>query len=219
MTRTSPTRGRPAFDRGLPLNFVACSALLERLAREQPERLAALRQRLSERRRGGVRRPVPRTRGRPAAARIADCGTCSRGEQVHQELLGQEVRVFARKRFGFHPQLPLLLQNVGITRAVLVAFDEAVLPSHRSPVVSWPSPDGKQVEAFTRTPHPADSAQTYFHLTYHLHQTIMQDQAATLALLHRDKAGVSVVRRLAGAEPASPRCWAGGRRCRITSTR
>ncbi len=36
-------------------------------------------------------------------------------------------------------------------------------------------------------PHPADSAQTYFHLTYHLHQTIMQDQAATLALLHRDK--------------------------------
>src|SRR5262249_14481607 len=26
-----------------------------------------------------------------------------------------------------------------------------------------------------------------FHLTYHLHQTIMQDQAATLALLHREK--------------------------------
>jgi hypothetical protein len=110
-----------------------------------------------------------------------------RGQAVSRELLGREVGVFARRRFAFHPYLPLLLQNVGIGRALFVAFDEGVLPSHRTPVVSWPSPDGKQVEAFTRTPHPADSPQTYFHLTYHLHQTIMQDQAATLALLHREK--------------------------------
>ena len=174
------------FDRGVPLNFVACAALLERLGREYPERLAALRERVS--------------------SDLAEvCGGCYleredallplesqlwnllKGQQVHQELLGQEVRVFARRRFAFHPHLPLLLQNAGIGRALFVAFDEAVLPSHRSPVISWPSPDGKSVEAFTRTPHPADSPQTYFHLTYHLHQTIMQDQTATLALLHRDK--------------------------------
>src|SRR6185437_927530 len=77
--------------------------------------------------------------------------------------------------------------TVGISRALLVAFDEAVLPAHRSTVVSWPSPDGKQVEAFTRVPHPADTPQTGFHLAYHLHQTIMQDQAATLVLAHRGK--------------------------------
>jgi hypothetical protein len=175
-----------AFDRELPLNFVTCSALLERLAREQPERLAALRQRLSE--------DKAEVCGGPYLEREdvllpleSQLWNLLKGRQVHQDLLGREVGVFARKRFGFHPHLPLLLQNVGITRALLVAFDEAVLPSHRSPVVSWPSPDGKQVEAFTRTPHPADSAQTYFHLTYHLHQTIMQDQTATLALLHREK--------------------------------
>src|SRR5262249_15636668 len=52
---------------------------------------------------------------------------------------------------------------------------------------SWPSPDGKQVDSFTRAPLPADSPQTYFHLAHHLHQTIMQDQSATLALVHREK--------------------------------
>ena len=61
------------------------------------------------------------------------------GQAVYQELLGQEVRVFARKRFGVHHQLPLLLQSVGINHALLVPFDESVVPAHRSPVVSWPS--------------------------------------------------------------------------------
>ncbi|MGH7172491.1 MAG: hypothetical protein ACRELG_19605 [Gemmataceae bacterium] len=35
-----------SFDAALPVNFVACSALLERLSQQQPDRLAALRQRI-----------------------------------------------------------------------------------------------------------------------------------------------------------------------------
>ncbi|HEY7427807.1 MAG TPA: hypothetical protein VH682_26485 [Gemmataceae bacterium] len=175
-----------SFDKGLPINFITCSALLERLGKEQPGRLAALREAIH-----GERAEVCGgsylEREDTLLPLESQLWNLSKGQTVYQELLGQEVRVFARQRFGFHPHLPLLLQNAGMARALFVAFDEAVLPSHRAPVVSWPSPDGKSVEAFTRTPHPADSAQTYFHLTYHLHQTIMQDQAATLALLHRDK--------------------------------
>jgi hypothetical protein len=175
-----------SFDKELPINLIASSALLERLAREQPERLEALRRRVA----GELAEVCGGSyleREDTLLPLESQLWNLSKGQKVYQELLGQEVRVFARKRFGFHPHLPLLLQNAGIGRAVLVAFDEAVLPSHHAPVVSWPSPDGKTVETFTRTPHPADSAQTYFHLTYHLHQTIMQDQAATLALLHREK--------------------------------
>jgi hypothetical protein len=175
-----------SFDKGQPLNLIACAALLERFGREQPQRLVALRERLSG--------DLVEVCGGPYVEREdpllpleSQLWNLSRGQAVYQDLLGQEVRVFARRRFGFHPHLPLFLQNAGIGRALLVAFDEGVLPAHRSSVISWPAPDGKQVEAFTRTPHPADSPQTYFHLTYHLHQTIMQDQAATLALLHRDK--------------------------------
>src|SRR5262249_35992045 len=98
-----------------------------------------------------------------------------------------DLRVFGRQRFGAHPQLPLYLNNVGINKTILLAFDAGVLPSHRSVVVSWPSPDGKQVETFTRTPYPADSPQTYLHLAHHLHKTIRQDMAATFAIVHRGK--------------------------------
>ncbi len=175
-----------SFTRGLPVNFVACSALLEQLAQEQPERLAMLRERIHSES-AEVCGGLYREREDPLLPLESQMWNLLKGRQVYQELLGQEVRVFARQRFGFYPQLPLLLQNVGIGRALLVAFDEGVLPSHRSLVISWPSPDGKSVEAFTRAPQEADNAQTYFHLTYHLHQTIMQDQAATLALVHRTK--------------------------------
>lgn len=175
-----------SFDKGLAINFIACSRLLERLGQEQPERLAALRQQVSEERAEVCGGPYVE-REDTLLPLESQLWNLMKGQAVYQELLGREVRVFARRRFGFHPHLPLFLQHAGIGRALLLAFDESVLPSHRAPVVSWPSPDGKSIEAFARTPHPADSAQTYFHLTYHLHQTIMQDQAATLALLHRDK--------------------------------
>jgi hypothetical protein len=175
-----------SFAAGLPLNFVACSALLERLSQQQPERLAALRERIQSECAEVCGGPYLE-REDPLLPLESQIGNLLKGARTYRELLGVDVRVFARQRFGFHPQLPLFLQNAGIGRVLLIAFDEGVLPPHRSPVVSWPSDDGKSVEAFTRAPHPADSAQTYFHLTYHLHQTIMQDQAATLALLHRDK--------------------------------
>ena len=42
----------------------------------------------------------------------------------------------------------------------------------------------------------------------------MQDHAATLALLHRDKAGGAVVRRLAGADAVGAGRSASGPRCR-----
>jgi hypothetical protein len=175
-----------AFDRSLPLNVVACASLLERLGREQPDRLAALREH--------VGRDVAEVCGGPYAEREdvllpieSQVWNLVAGQTAYRELLGQEVRVFGRRRFGFHPQIPLLLQSTGVNRALLLNFDEGTIPQHRSCVVNWPAPDGKQVEAFTRTPHPADSSQTGFHLAHYLHKTIMQDQAATLPLLHCGK--------------------------------
>ncbi len=175
-----------AFDRNSPLNVIACAALLERLGREQPERLAALREH--------VGRDAAEVCGGPYVEREdallpieSQLWNLVKGQSVYQELLGQEVRVFGRRRFGFHPQLPMLLQSVGMNRALLLNFGEGTMPEHRGCVVNWPSPDGKQVESFARKPHAADSPQTGFHLAHYLHQTIMSDQAATLPLLHRGK--------------------------------
>src|SRR5262249_15824322 len=83
-------------------------------------------------------------------------------------------------------QMPLLLNNVGLNKALLVALDETWSPNYRATTVSWSSPDGKQVEAFTRMPYAADNPQTYFHLAHYLHKTIMQHHLATIALAHRE---------------------------------
>ncbi len=179
-----------AFDHQLPLNLVATGRLLERLAREQPERFARLKERVGADQAevvGGCY--VEREDGLlPVDSQLWNL---LKGGKVTHDLLGREARVHARKRFAFHPQTPQLLNAVGVNRALLLAFDDAVIPGHRTTVVSWPSPDGKQVEAFARAPYAADNPQTFFHVAHYLHKTIMQDQAATFALLH-------------GAAPAAP---------------
>ena len=174
-----------AFARGDPLNLIASASVLEELGRQHPDRLSALRERV-------------------AAEQVEVCGgsyleredpllpvesqlwNLLKGLAVSRDLLGSEVRVFARKRFGFHPQLPLWLTNVGLQRALLLTFDDGGLPAVQAAVVNWPSPDGRQIEGFTRTPYAAQDPTTFFHLAHYLHKTIMQDHAATIALLHRD---------------------------------
>jgi hypothetical protein len=171
-------------DMAIPCNLIASGALLMELARARPERCNILRERISR--------------------DLADvCGGCyveredallpfesqlwnlQKGLAVSREVLGSDVHIFARKRFAFHPQTPLLLNSVGLRRVLGLAFDDSVLPTYRATVTNWPSTDGKQVEAFTRTPYPADSPLTFFHAAHYLHKTIMADQAATVALLHK----------------------------------
>lgn len=171
-----------AYESGLPVNFIASGQEIETLPED---RLAALRERvvadLAEVISGGYRE-----REEPLLPLESQLANIRLAQKVHREKLGQELRVYGRRRGGLHAQLPLLLQSSGIAKCLLVSFDDAVLPSYSAPVVSWPSADGKQVDGLARTPQPAESPQTYFHLAHHLHQTIMQDQSATLAVMHRE---------------------------------
>src|SRR5260370_522796 len=191
---TTLFRSWPAsFEKGLALNIIACASLLERVAKENAERLAALRERIAT----GLAEVIGGCYVEREDAVLpveSQLWNLLKGQSVTKELLGQEVRVYGRKRFGFHPQLPLFVNTCGMNRALLVAFDDSVLPAHRTAVVNWPSADGKQAEAFTQPPLPADPPQSFFHPpplfppAHPLNRTIMHDQAATLALLHRGKA-------------------------------
>jgi hypothetical protein len=101
---------------------------------------------------------------------------------------GSIVKVFARKRFGFHPQQSLLLTSAGMTRCLMLSFDEnSGLPVYQSVSISWPSPDGKVVDAFTRNPQPVGSPQTFFNLGHYWFKTTREDHTATVALVHKGK--------------------------------
>jgi hypothetical protein len=169
-----------------PLNVIAPSALLENLRREQPERFTALRDAVQK-------------------DQVQVCGGCYveredallpvesqlwnlvKGQAVARELLGKPLEVFARRRFGAHPQLPMLLLNTGLHRGLFLALDDSALPQYSTPVVTWTSTDGKQVEAFVRAPHPGDNVETAFNLGHYLFKTIREDHSATVAFLHRGK--------------------------------
>lgn len=177
-----------AFERGVPCNFLASGQALEALREQQPEKLAALRekigQNLAEVCGGGYLE-----REDPLLPLDSQLWNLRKGLAVSSELLGTDVKVFARKRFGFHPQLPLLLTTNGLQRALLLTFDDSsAAPQYSSSVVSWPSPDGKQVDAFARAPHAADKAETYFNLAHYLFKTTREDHVATLALMHKGPA-------------------------------
>ncbi len=175
-----------AFDKGSPLNLIASASLLEKLGHAHPERLADLRERVRDE--SAEVCSGPYQEGEDALLPLeSQLWNLLKGLKVYQKELGTECRVFARKRFGAHPHTPLLLNSVGLNRAVLLPLDASVVPNFRATVTSWPSPDGKQVDTFTRAPFAAESPQTYFNLAHHLMKTIRQDQAATFALLHKDQ--------------------------------
>jgi hypothetical protein len=177
-----------AFDRRSPLNFIATGEALEQASSEV---IADLRNRAAE----SAAEPLLEICGGPHVDRPdellpveSQLWNLRRGLETAGRLLGTDVRTYASPRGTFHPQTPMLLQQVGLTRALFLSFGDAKLPSHKAAVIQWPAADGKQVEAYTRMPLPADDPETYFHLAYYLHQTIMQDSAAVLGLLHRPDA-------------------------------
>ncbi|HZZ80622.1 MAG TPA: hypothetical protein VFE62_19115 [Gemmataceae bacterium] len=180
--------GWPAgFDFGITGNFIAATATLERLAEHAPQRFAQLKDAIANDRveiLGGCYQE----REDALLPIDSQLWNLRYGIDRARELLGVDIRVFARRRFGYHPHLPLLLNSNGLAKALFLTFDEnSGVPSYSNVVVSWPSSDGKQVDAFTRHPRYADSVETFFNLGHYWFKTTREDHTATIFLMHRDK--------------------------------
>src|SRR5207247_177323 len=111
-----------------PLNLIASAELLAGMA---PQRLAELRAAAAE--------TIPDTDD----PRLDVCGgylldradallpiesqlwNLRRGLTRTRELVGAGVEVFARRTTAFHPATPRLLQHVGLSKALALAFDGA----------------------------------------------------------------------------------------------
>lgn len=175
-----------SFAKNIPLNVIAPTSLLEQLRETHPERFQELRQKL-ERGEAEVCGGCYLEREDNLLPVESQLWNLLKGQSVARKLLGRPIEVFARKKFFAHPQLPLFLSTTGLNRGLLVCFDDSAGPQFRSTVVSWPSSDGKQLDAFVRTPFRAESMETFFNLGHNLHKTIRDDHSATLAFLHTDK--------------------------------
>ena len=188
LDETTIANGWPAaFEFGITTNFIAATATLEKLAESDPQRFAKLQTAVQ----GNLAEVCGGSyleREDPLLPIDSQLWNLRHGLDRAKELLGVDIRVFARKRFGYHPHLPLFLSSNGLLKALFLTFDEnSGLPSYANVVVSWPSPDGKQIDAFARQPKYADSVETYFNLGNTWFKTTREDHSATVFLLHRDK--------------------------------
>lgn len=180
-----------SFAQGLPLNILATGQTLEKLTAEQPGRRDQFKEKLNPE----IQPPILEIVGGHYREREdallpieSQLWNFAKANTICKQVLGIEVEVFGRKRTALHPQTPLFLQFCGLRHALMINFDNAVLPNYRATVVNWSSPDGKSIDAFTRMPLKAHQAQTFFNLVYSLHQSITQDTAPTLALIHEGEA-------------------------------
>lgn len=171
---------------GQPLNLIASTTLLQQLASRQPDQFARLRE-LVQADQAEVLGGCLMEREDPLLPIESQIWNLLQGQEKARELLGSDIRVYARTRFGFHSQLPVLLSSVGLSRAVFLNFeDTSSVPTYQTCLVSWSSPDGKQVDAFVRAPSPASNVSTFFNLGHALFKTTREDHVATLAFLHKE---------------------------------
>jgi hypothetical protein len=168
---------------GQPINVIASASALEKLNRDHPDLIASLAEAIKNERAevcGGsfVEREDPLL---PVESQLWNL---HKGLTTSRELLGSDVRVFARRRFGADPQLPTRLAFHGLNRAVLFPTDDAGLPAYSSPVLSWSTQDGQQIECFVRKPLDTGSVDAFFNLGHYFFKTTREDHTATLAFLH-----------------------------------
>jgi hypothetical protein len=196
---------------GQPAAVIASGELLERLAKEHPERFAELKAKAS-----GDHPTVDLCVGAyverddsllPAESQWWNLSAARRC--VH-DLFGVSPSVYARTRSAFHPHLPGWLLHTGFTHAVMVSFDGAMTPARNAVVVNWASPDGKAVNAFAREPLAASDSLTFFNLVYHLHQAFSTDSTPTIAFKHTGPAAAVGYAQLATLASMGEGCgkWA-----------
>jgi hypothetical protein len=174
---------------GQPINVIASASALEKLQRGHGDHLAALQERLQADK-AEVCGGDYLQREDAVLPLESQWWNLRKGTALTKEILGADVKVFARTRFGAHPQLPTWLNQFGITRALLLPSAEPGMPAYNSPVVSWSTPDGRQLECFVRKPLATDSVDAFFNLGHWLFKTTREDHTATLAFLHGKNAAL-----------------------------
>lgn len=93
---------------------------------------------------------------------------------------GRPPRVWARREYGLHPDMPAILKSVGYEGALHLTFDVGPYPEMEDAKLTWQSTDRTGIEAFSRLPVPAARASTCWQLIDRLGESIEFDAASAV---------------------------------------
>lgn len=166
---------------GCPTSLLVSGELLDQMASEHPQTLAALRSAIE----AGTACVV----GGTFHSQISSFASpeewldeINLGQQAAQRHLQRGYTVFGLFHASFSPLLPELLVGTGFTGALHAAFDGSRLPRTEQSKTWWGPAAGRAVAALAATPLDASRPETWLKLAERIGDTLAHDHIATILL-------------------------------------
>ncbi|HJT34442.1 MAG TPA: hypothetical protein VJ783_20590, partial [Pirellulales bacterium] len=166
-----------------PKSLLLSGRLLDEMATSQPDTLSALRAAIEQ---GAVSIAGGEfDEGELALAPIESVvAELRRGAETYQRLLGQNVTVFGRRRYGLSPLLPGVLAWAGYTGALHFTLDEGQFPRGGQGKTRWEGLGASAIDALGRLPLDANTAESLLTYPRRMGETMDADHVATLVFAH-----------------------------------
>lgn len=168
----------------IAISFIAPAQAIENQALHDPQRLAALRQAISD----GWADVAGGTYSEAEDALLpleSILWQFRRGNEVYRAHLDdRHVETYARRRFGLYAELPRIAKRFGFRFALHMAFDAGRFPLRVETKGLWESADGSSLESLLRPPLAADRPSQGWLLPWKMAATMKNDHVAALPLVH-----------------------------------
>jgi len=168
----------------IAISFIAPAQAIENQSLHDPQRLAALRQAISD----GWADVAGGTYSEaedPLFALESVLWQFRRGNDVYRAHLDdRNVETFARRRFGLCTQLPQIAKRFGFRYALHLGLDAGRFPIPAETKRLWESPDGSSLESLVRPPMAADRPAQGWLVPWRMAATMKNDHVAALPLVH-----------------------------------
>ncbi len=169
------------------ISFIAQAQAIEQQALHDPQRMAALRQAISDGWADVVGGAYSEAED-PLLPLESVLWQFRRGIEVyHAHLDDRSVETYAHRRFGLYTQLPQLAKRFGFRFALHMGFDAGRFPIRPETKRLWEGPDGSNLETLLRPPIAADRPSQGWFLPWRMAATMKDDHVAALPLVHWPK--------------------------------
>ena len=168
----------------IAISFIAQAKAIENLALQDPQRLAALQQAITD---GwaDVAGGTYSEEEEPLLPLESILWQYRRGNEVYRiHLDDRNAETFARRRFGLFVQLPQFAKRFGFRFALHLALDAGRFPVPPETKRLWESPDGSSLETLFRPPLAADRPAQGWFVPWRLAATMKNDHVAALPMVH-----------------------------------
>ena len=174
---------RKELSRDIPVNLILPASVLARMAEQQPQSLAQLKEAIQ-----GDQCTVVAGPATELPSPLLSCETILRqlqsGMKLVEKLLGQRLSIYGRQRFGLTAVLPQMLHKLGFAGALHATFDDGRFPDSSQSKTRWEGVDGSAIEVLARIPMDATRPETFLNLATKIGESMESDYVATVGLAH-----------------------------------